>query len=119
MTVPYLIFRKMRSEVRAEKLNPALASPRYRGNIRGIANNAEEAFELARKYLEPTREGFDKPIMVRGGAEREQAFRDDMRRIGADPDRVRDNWEKAGIHLPDADGNIRSPTFTLTEKDRK
>ena len=103
----YLIFRKMRSEIRAEKLNPALVSRRYQGHVSGVANNAEEASELARQHLEPTQEGFDKPIMVRGGPEREQAFQDDMKRIGADPERVRDDWEKAGIHLRDADGNIR------------
>ena len=103
----YLIFKKMRSEVRAEKLNPALAPKRYQSHVSGIANSAEEAEELSRKYLEPTKEGFDKPIIVRGGRERELAFESDMQRIGTDPDQVRDQWERAGIHLRDADGNVR------------
>ena len=103
----YLIFRPMRSEVREGKLNPALAPRRHREAVSGVANNAEEAAELSRKYLEPTKEGFDKPIIVRGGRERELAFEGDMQRIGADPDQVRDQWERAGIHLRDADGNVR------------
>lgn len=103
----YLIFRPMRSEVREGKLNPQRLPRRYQGIMSGVARNVEEAAELARKYLAPTEEGFDKPLLVRGGPERSQAFIDDMKRIGADPERVRDDWEKAGIHLRDADGNVR------------
>ena len=82
-----LIFRKTRSEIREGKLNPALAPRRFQQQVSGVASCAEEASELARRYLEPTEQGFDKPILLASDSpEAKQATRDDRKRLGLPPE---------------------------------
>ena len=91
-----LIFREGRSERRRRIYGDV--PPEMRGQIEGVARNAEEAADLA--YHQHGEQG--QPYLVAQGPERKQAFIDDMKRIGQDPDRVQFEWEKGGIKLPDA-----------------
>ena len=63
--------------------------------MEAVARNAEEAADIAYHELRDKEEAG--PIVCESGPEKRQAFIDDMKRIGQDPEQVERQWKKAGI----------------------
>ena len=61
--------------------------------MEGIARNVEEAADI--RYHELRDKEGAGPLVCEGGPEHRQAFIDDMKRIGQDPERVEYEWKKA------------------------
>lgn len=79
----HLIFREGRNE-RQERIYGRTARSPLAGKLAGRVRNLEEAADVAYHELRRGPRGFDRPLAVEDDRQKK---RDDMERIGIDPDR--------------------------------
>ena len=92
-----IIIREGKSDRRERLYGRLSRNPNLAEKAAAIAHNMEEAVDI--RYHELRDKEDAKPIICEGGPEHKQAFIDDMKRIGQDPERVERDWKKAGIKV--------------------